>query len=76
VYYLEDPAKEPIRVVFHQGKFHRFFHSEMTENPYLGMEHKEVNQYKLFEDDATTEGSTKEQLTLQIRNSLVLIDKD
>jgi hypothetical protein len=60
VYYPEDPAKEPIGVVFYQGKFHRFFHSEMTGNPYLGSEHKEVNQYELFEDDTTTEGSTKE----------------
>jgi hypothetical protein len=76
VYYPEDPAKEPTGVVFHQGKFHKFFHLEMTGNPYLGAEHKEVNQYELFEDDATTEGSTKEQLALQIYNSLVIIDKD
>jgi hypothetical protein len=76
VYYPEDPAKEPIGVVFYQGKFHRFFHSETIGNPYLGLEHKEVNQYELFKDDATTEGSTKEQLTLQIYNLLVLIDKD
>jgi hypothetical protein len=52
VYYLEDLAKEPIGVVFYQGKFHRFFHSETTGNPYLGSEHKEINQYELFEDDA------------------------
>jgi hypothetical protein len=76
IYYPEDPAKEPIGVVFHQGKFHRFFHSETIGNPYLGSEHKEVNQYELFEDNATTEGSTEEQLTLQIHNLLVLIDKD
>ena len=62
--------------MFHQEKFHRFFHSETTGNPYLGTEQKEVNQFELFEDDATTEGSTKEQLALQIRNSLVIIDKN
>jgi len=76
VYYPEDPTKEPTGVVFHQGKFHRFFHSETTGNPYLGLELKEANQFELFEDGATTEGSTEEQLALQIRNSLVLIDKD
>jgi hypothetical protein len=76
VYYLEDPTKEPIGVVFHQEKFHRFFHSETTGNPYLGVEQKEVNQFKLFEDNATTEGSTEEQLALQIRNLLVIIDKN
>jgi hypothetical protein len=76
VYYPEDHTKEPIGVVFHQGRFYRFFHSEMTGNPYLGMEHKEVNQYELFEDNATTEGSTEEQLALQICNLLVLIDRD
>jgi hypothetical protein len=64
VYYPEDLAKEPTRVMFHQGKFYRFFHLEMTGNPYLGSEHKEVNQYELVEDDATTKGSTEEQLTL------------
>ena len=76
MYYPEDPAKKPTGVVFHQGKFHRFFHSETTGNPYLGSEHKEANQYELFEDDATTEGSTEEQLALQICNLLVIIDKD
>jgi hypothetical protein len=62
--------------VFHQEKFHRFFHSETTGNPYLGMEQKEVNQFELFEDDTTTEGSTEEQLALQICNSLIIIDKN
>jgi hypothetical protein len=40
------------------------------------MEQKEVNQFELFEDNTTTEGSTEEQLTLQIHNLLVIIDKN
>jgi len=40
------------------------------------MEQKEVNQFELFEDDTTTEGSTEEQLALQICNSLIIIDKN
>jgi hypothetical protein len=46
IYYPEDIAKEPIRVVFHKDKFYQFFHLNTTENPYLGVLLKEANQYK------------------------------
>ena len=77
VYYPEDLAKEPIGVVFYKDKFHQFFHSTTTGNPYLGAPLKEVNQYK-FQDNASTEEEeqgTKEGLTLQTCNSVVKIDQ-
>jgi hypothetical protein len=77
-YYPEEIAKEPIRVVFHKDKFYQFFHSSTTGNPYLGVLLKEANQYE-FQDDVLTEDEedkgAEEQLTLQIRNSLVTIDQ-
>jgi hypothetical protein len=69
--------KEPIGVVFHKEKFHQFFHSTTTGNPYLKALLKEVNQYK-FQDNILTEEEdkgAKEQLTLQIHNLLVTIDQ-
>jgi hypothetical protein len=78
VYYPEDTAKEPIGIVFHKDKFYQFFHSSTTGNPYLGVPLKEANQYE-FQDDVLTEDKedkgAEEQLTLQIRNSLVTIDQ-
>ena len=46
----------------------------MTGNPYLGDQHKEANHFKLFEDDSSTETGGDEQLTRQIRNSVVSLD--
>jgi hypothetical protein len=63
--------------VFHKDKFYQFFHSTTTGNPYLGALLKEANQYK-FQDDVSIEEEdegAKEQLTLQICNSLVMIDQ-
>jgi hypothetical protein len=78
VYYPEDIAKELIGVVFHKDKFYQFFHSSTTGNSYLGVLLKEANQYE-FQDDVSTEDKedkgAEEQLTLQIRNSLVTIDQ-
>jgi hypothetical protein len=78
VYYPEDTAKDPIEIVFHKDKFYQFFHSSTTGNPYLGALLKEANQYE-FQDDVSTEDEedkgAEEQLTLQIRNSLVTIDQ-
>jgi hypothetical protein len=78
VYYPEDTAKDPIGIVFHKDKFYQFFHSTTTGNPYLGALLKEANQYE-FQDDISTEDEedkgAKEQLTLQICNSLVTIDQ-
>ena len=77
VYYPEDIAKEPIGVVFHKDKFYQFFHSSTTGNPYLGALLKEANQYELQDNVSTEEEDegAKEQLTLQICNSLVTIDQ-
>jgi hypothetical protein len=77
VYYSEDIVKEPIRVVFHKDKFYQFFHLTTIGNPYLRALLKEANQYE-FQDNVSTEEEdegAKEQLTLQIRNSLVTIDQ-
>ena len=74
VYYPEDPSKPPVGVVYHKEKFHQFYHSTMTGNPYLGEVHKEVNHFELFEDDSSTEAGGDEQLTLQICNSVVSIN--
>jgi len=70
-------VKELIGVIFYKEKFYQFFHSTMTGNPYLGAALKEANQYE-FQDDVSTEEEdqeAKEQLTLQICNSLVMIDQ-
>jgi len=75
--YFEDLAKEPIGVIFYKDKFHQFFHSTTTGNPYLGPTLKEVNQYE-FQDNASTEEEeqgAKERLTLQICNLMVKIDQ-
>jgi hypothetical protein len=78
VYYPEDFAKEPIGVIFHKDKFHQFFHSTTTGNPYLRAVLKEVNQYE-FQDDTSIEEQeqeTKEGLTLQICDLVVKIDQE
>jgi hypothetical protein len=74
VYYPEDPSKPPVGVVFHKEKFHQFYHLTMTGNPYLGDQYKEANHFELFEDDSSTETGGDEQLTLQIRNSVVSLN--
>jgi len=75
MYYPEDLSKEPIGAIFHQDKFHQFYHLTTIENPYLGAVLKEVNQYK-FQDDVSTEEEqgAEEQPTLQIYQLLVMID--
>jgi hypothetical protein len=74
VYYPEDPAKTPVGVVYHKEKFHQFYHSSMTRNPYLGATHREANNFELFKDNSSTETGADNQLTLQIRNTVVTID--
>jgi hypothetical protein len=74
VYYPEDPSKPPVGVVFHKEKFHQFYHLTTTGNPYLGDQHKEANHFELFEDDSSTKTGGDKQLTLQIRNSVVLLN--
>jgi hypothetical protein len=74
VYYPEDPSKPPVGVVYHKEKFHQFYHSTTTGNPYLGDQCKEANHFELFEDDSSTEAGGDEQLTLQICNSVVSLN--
>jgi len=74
VYYPEDPSKPPVGVVYHKEKFYQFYHSTTTGNPYLGDQHKEASHFELLEDDSSTETGGDEQLTLQIRNSVVLLN--
>jgi len=63
-----------VGVVYHKEKFHQFYHSTTTGNPYLGDPLKEANHFELFEDDSSTETGGDEQLTLQIRNSVVSLN--
>jgi len=55
IYHPENPAEAPVGVVYHKGRFHQFYHSSTTGNPYLGMVHKEANHFELFEDNSSTE---------------------
>jgi hypothetical protein len=76
IYYLEDIAKELIGVIFYKERFYQFFHLTTIGNPYLGAVLKGANQYE-FQDNVSIEEEdqeAKEQLTLQIHNSLVTID--
>ena len=75
IYYPENPAEAPVGIVYHKEKFHQFYHSATTGNPYLGTIYKEANHFELFEDDSSTEAGADNQLTLQICNSVVTIDQ-
>jgi hypothetical protein len=63
-----------VGVVYHKEKFYQFYHLTTTGNPYLGDQYKEANHFELFEDDSSTETGGDEQLTLQIRNSVVSLN--
>jgi len=75
IYHLEDPAEPLVGIVYHKEKFHQFYHSSTTGNPYLGVIHKEANNFELFKDDSSTEAGADNQLALQIHNSVVTIDQ-
>jgi hypothetical protein len=75
IYHPEDPTKPAIRIVYHKEKFHQFYHSLTTGNPYLRGVHKEANHFELFKDDSSTEAGADDHLTLQICNSVVTIDQ-
>jgi hypothetical protein len=75
VYYPEDSSKPPVGVVYHKEKFHQFYHSMTTGNPYLEDQYKEANHFKLFKDDSFTEAGADNHLTLQIHNSVVTINQ-
>ena len=40
------------------------------------MVHKKATEYEIPKDNSTTDNEAKEQLTLQIHNLLVIIDKN
>jgi len=75
VYHPENLAEALVGIVYHKEKFHQFYHSSMTGNPYLRTVHKEANHFELFKDDSSTEAGADDQLTLQIHNSVVTIDQ-
>jgi len=74
IYYPEDPSKPPVGVVYHKEKFHQFYHSTTTGNPYLGDQCKEANHFELCKDDSSTETGGDKQLTVQICNSVVSLN--
>jgi len=64
-------------VVHYKDRIHQFFHHARIGDPYLGPVHKEATKHKITDHGSTTEEEEPtDQLTLQIRNSLVIIDKE
>src|SRR6266851_5700255 len=76
VYYPEHLREEPVGVVRYKDKIHQFFHHTRIGDPYLGPIHKEATKHKITDHGSTTEEEPVDQLALQIRNSLVIIDKE
>jgi len=76
VYYLNHLGEEPVGIVFHKKWVHQFFHHPRVGDPYLGLVYKEVTEYKVTNNGAITDEEAEDQLTLQIHQSLVIIDKD
>ncbi len=76
VYYPEHLGEEPVGVVRYKDKIHQFFHHTRIGDPYLGPIHKEATKYEITDHGSTTEEEPTNQLALQIRNSLVIIDPE
>ncbi len=76
MYYPEHLGEEPVGVVCYKDKIHQFFHHTRIGDPYLGPIHKEATKYEITDHSSTTEEEPANQLALQIRNSLVIIDKE
>ena len=77
VYYPEHLGEEPVGVVHYKDKIHQFFHHARIGDPYLGPVHKEAMRHEITNHSSTTEEEEPtDQLTLQICNSLVIIDQD
>ncbi len=76
IYYPKHLGEEPIGVVRYKNWIHQFFHHTRIGDPYLGPVHKEVTRYEITDHGSTTEEEPEDQLTLQIHNSLVIIDPD
>ena len=76
MYYPEHLGEEPVGVVCYKDKIHQFFHHTRIGDPYLGPIHKEATKHEITDHGSTTEEEPTDQLALQIRNSLVIIDKE
>src|SRR5712671_5000615 len=77
IYYPEHLGEEPVGVVRYKDKIHQFFHHARVGDPYLGLIHKEATRYEITDHGSTTEEEEPtDQLALQIRNSLVIINTE
>ncbi len=76
VYYPSHLGEEPIGIVFYKKWVYQFFHHPRIEDPYLGPIHKKATKYEVTNNSTITDKETEDQLTLQIYQSLVIIDKD
>src|SRR6266851_7826431 len=77
IYYPEHLGEEPVGVVCYKDKIHQFFHHTRIGDPYLGPVHKEATKHKITDHSSTIEDKEPaDQLALQIRNSLVIVDKE
>ncbi len=77
IYYPEHLGEEPVGVVRYQNRIHHFFHHTRVGDPYLGPVHKEATKYEITNHGSSTEeDDAAEQLTLQIRNMLVIVDPE
>ena len=64
-------------MVCYKDKIHQFFHHTRIGDPYLGPVHKEATKHKITDHSSTIEDKEPaDQLALQIRNSLVIVDKE
>ena len=77
VYYPEHLGEEPVGVVRYKDKIHQFFHHTRVGDPYLGPIHKEATRHEITDNGSTTEEEEPaDQLALQIRNLLVIVDPE
>jgi hypothetical protein len=71
VYWATDlNNKEPTGVVWHEGKFHHFFHSERSGRPYLGGIHKKATQFEVNQEPSTDREEV-DKLTRKIRHTSI-----
>ena len=76
IYYPSHLREEPVGIVFYKKWVHQFFYHARVGDPYLGPVHKEATEYKVTNNSAITDEEPEDQLTLQIHQLLVIIDKE
>src|SRR5216683_1828652 len=76
IYYPEHLGEELVGVVRYKDKIHQFFHHARIGDPYLGPIHQEATRYEITDHGDSTEDEAADQLALQIRNSLVIVDTE